>query len=63
MPTFILLISQIYQAPESVVMNHRIHYFHGLVQSYFYHIKAMSLITDDHFQWIIICKKRSVQVF
>ena len=37
-----------YQAPKSVVMNQRVHYFHGLDLSYFYRIKVMSLITADH---------------
>ena len=57
MPTLILLTPQIYQAPESVIMNDRLHYFHGLGLSYFYRIKAMSLITADHLQWNIYVKR------
>ena len=50
MPTLILLISQVYQAPERVMMNHRIHYFHDLGLSHFYRIKAVSWITADYLQ-------------
>ena len=59
MPILILLNPQTYQALESVIMNHRVHYFHDLGLSYFYHIKAMSLITADHFQWAIHVKTKS----
>ena len=59
MPTLILLNRQIYQATESVVMNHRVHYFHGLGLSYFYRIKATPLITADHLQWTIYVKTKS----
>ena len=50
MLTLILLNAQIYQALESVIMNHRVHYIHDLGLSYFYRIKAMSLITAEHLQ-------------
>ena len=33
---------QVYQTPDSVMMNQRVHYFHDLGPSYFYRIKAMS---------------------
>ena len=59
MLTLILLNPQIYQPPISVVMNQRLHYFHGLDLSYFYRIKAMSLITADHLQWTIHVKTKS----
>ena len=59
MPTFILLNPKIYQAPESVIMNHRIQYFHDLVLSCFCHIKTMSLITADHLQWTIYVKTKN----
>ena len=59
MPTLILLNPQIYQAPESATMNHRVHYFHDFGLSYFYHIKTMSLITADHMQWTIYVKTKS----
>ena len=58
MPTFILLNPQIYQALESVIMNHRVHYFHDLGLCYFYRIKAISLITADHLQWAIYVKTK-----
>ena len=56
MLTLMLLNPQIYQAPESVIMNHRFHYFQGLGLCYFYRIKAMSLIKADHLQWTIYVK-------
>ena len=59
MPTLILLNTHVYQALESVIMNHRIHYFHDLQLSYFYRIKAMSWITIDHLQWTIYVKTKS----
>ena len=59
MLTLILLNSQIYQAPESVIMNHMIHYFHDLGQCYFDWIKAITLITADHLQWNIYVKTKS----
>ena len=59
MPALILLNPQIYLAPESVIMNHRVHYFHDLGLSYFYRIKAMPLITADHLQWTIFVKTKS----
>ena len=58
MPSLILLNPQIYQALESVIMNHNVHYFHDLGLSYFYRIKAMSLITADHLQWTIYVKTK-----
>ena len=59
MPILILSKPQTYQATESVIMNHRVHYFHSLDLSYFYRIKAMSLITADHLQWTIYVKRKS----
>ena len=59
MPTLILLNPQIYQAPKSVIMNYRVHYFHDLGLSYFYHIKTMSMIRADHLQWTIYVKTKS----
>ena len=59
MLTPMLLNTQIYQAPESVIMNLRVHYFHDLGLSYFYRIKAISLITADHLQWIIYVKTKN----
>ena len=59
MLTLILLNAQIYQALESVIMNHRVHYIHDLGLSYFYRIKAMSLITADQLQWTIYVKIKS----
>ena len=59
MPTLILLNPQVYQAPESVVMNQTVHYFHELGLSYFYLIKAMSWITADHLHWTIYVKAKS----
>ena len=43
MATLILLNSQVYQAPENVMMNQRVHYFLDLGLSYFYLIKLPSL--------------------
>ena len=54
-----LLNPQIYQAPKSVIMNYRVHYFHDLGLSYFYHIKTMSMIRADHLQWTIYVKTKS----
>ena len=59
MPTLILLNPQVYQAPESVIMNQKVHYFHDFSLSYFYRIKAMSWITADHLQWTIYEKTKS----
>ena len=72
MLTLKLLIPQIYQAPESVIMNHMIHYFYDLGQCYFYWIKAITLITADHLQWnmyvktknhVYVCIKKPAQNF
>ena len=60
MLTLMLLNPQICQAEESVIMNHRVHYFHDLGLSYFYRIKAVSLITGDHLQWTIYVKTKSL---
>ena len=54
-----LLNSQIYQAVESIIMNHRVHYFHDLSPPCFYCIKAMSLITGDHLLSTIFVKTKS----
>ena len=59
MPILILLNPETYQALESVIMNHRVHYFHDLGLSYFYRIKAMSWITADYLQWAIYVKIKS----
>ena len=58
MPTLILLNPEIYQTLESVIMNHRVHYFHDLGLSYFYRNKAMSLITAGHFHLTIHVKTK-----
>ena len=55
-----LLNPQIYKTLESVIMNHRVHYFHDLGLSCFYNIKATSLITAGHLQWTIYVKTKSV---
>ena len=60
MPTLILLNPQIYQAPESVIKNHRVHCLHDLGLCYFYRIKAMSLITANHLKWTIYVKTKSL---
>ena len=54
----ILLNLQVYRAPESVMINHRVHYFSDLGLSYFYHIKAMSLIIADYLHWTIYVKNK-----
>ena len=59
MPTLTLLKPQVYQAPESVIMNQKVHYFNDLSLLYFYCIKAMSWITADHLQWTIYGKTKS----
>ena len=59
MPTLILLNLQVYQTPESVIMNQKVHYFHDLSLSYFYRIKVMSWIIADHLQWTIYGKTKS----
>ena len=59
MPTLILLNPQVYHAPESVIMNQKVHYFLDLRLSYFCHIKEMSCITADHLQWTIYGKTKS----
>ena len=41
MPTLILLNIHIYQGPETVIMNRRVHYVHELGLPYLYGIKAM----------------------
>ena len=59
MPTLISLNFQVYQAPESVMMTQRVHYFLDLGQSYFYRIKGMSWITAEYLQWTIYVKTKS----
>ena len=39
---------QVYQALDSVMMTHRVHYFLDLGLSYFYRIKEMSWITAEY---------------
>ena len=58
MPFLALLNPQVYQAPECMIMNHRVRYFHDLILSYFYRIKAMSCLTADHLQWTIYVKTK-----
>ena len=60
MPTLILLNPQVYQAPESVIMNQRIHYFHDLGLSYFYRLKVMAWIAADNLQWTIYVKTKNL---
>ena len=57
-PTLILLNFQVYQAPESVMMKKRVHFFLDLGLSYFYRIKAMSWITAEYLQWTIYVKTK-----
>ena len=59
MPTLILLNPQVYQAPESVIIKQKVHYFHDLSLSYFYRIKAMPWIKADHLQWTMYGKTKS----
>ena len=59
MPTLILLNPQVYQAPESVIKDQRVHYFQDLGLSYFYRIKTLSWITADYLQWTIYVKTKS----
>ena len=58
MPTLILLNPQVYQAPESVMMNQRVHQFHDLDISYFYRIKAIWII-PDYLQITLYVKTKS----
>ena len=58
MSTLILLNFQVYQAPESVMMKKRVHFFLDLGLSYFYRIKAMSWITAEYLQWTIYVKTK-----
>ena len=58
MPTFILLNLQVHQAPKSVMMHQRVHYFYDLDLSYFYSIEAMSWIIDDYLQWARFVKTK-----
>ena len=51
--TLILLNIQAYQAPESVMINQRVHYFLDLGLSYFYRIKEIWRITAEYLQWTI----------
>ena len=55
----ILLNFQIYQPPESVMTNQRVHHFHNLGVSYFCSIKALPWITADYLQWAIYIKTKS----
>ena len=59
MPTLILLKTQVYQAPQSIMMNQRLHYLHDLGLSYFCRIKPMPWITADYLQWTIYVKTKS----
>ena len=60
MPTLILLNPQVYQAPESVMMNQSVHKFYDLGISYVYRIKAISWITADYLQWKFYVKTKSL---
>ena len=59
MPILISLNPQVYQAPESVIINHRVHYPLDSGLSYFYRIKAISWITADQLQWTVYVKTKS----
>ena len=59
MPTLILFEPQVYQTPESVIMYHRVHYFHDLSLFYSCRINAMSWITADHLQRATYVKTKS----
>ena len=59
MLTLILLNPQVFQAPVSVMMKQRVHYFHDLGLNYFYYSKAMSWITAAYLQWIRFVKTKS----
>ena len=59
MSILISLNPQIYQAPESVIMNRRVWYAYDLGLSYFYRMKSISLITPGHLQWTIYVKTKN----
>ena len=40
------------------MIKQRVHYFHHFGPSYFYHIKAMSWIKADYFQWNLYVKTK-----
>ena len=50
MPTLISLNFQDYQAPESVMMSQKVHYFLDMSLPYFSHIKEMSWTTAEYLQ-------------
>ena len=56
MPTLILLNSQVYQAPESVIMNHGVHIFR--IKEYL-SFTASKQITADPLHWTIHVKTKS----
>ena len=56
MLTLILLNSQVYQAPESVIMNHMVHNFYELRLLIFI---ASKQIIADHLRWTIYVKTKS----
>ena len=58
MTTLISLNFQVYQAPESVMMTQKVHYFLDLGLSYLYRIKGMSWITAEYLQWTIYVKTK-----
>ena len=59
MPTLISLNFQDYQAPESVMMSQKVHYFLDMGLPYFSHIKEMSWTTAEYLQWTIYVKTKS----
>ena len=63
-PTLMLLNFWVYQAPESVMMNQRVHLFSWFGPILFYRIKARSCITAECLQWTIYVKtKRRVYIY
>ena len=57
MPILIFLNAQVYQAPESVIRNHRVLYFHDLGLSYSY-LNHKRIIAIVH-----ICKNKKPCVY
>ena len=51
MPTLIFLKLQIYQTPESVIMNHRVHYFPGLDTIFILFLPHQSSVID--YSWLL----------
>ena len=53
MSTVILSTPQVYQAPENVIINHRVHYFH-------YFLPHESIVMDQSWPLVMdnICKSK-----